>query len=224
MSLKTVIEQFEYSIRNLVIGKEGDVVHRSPATMDGVPFSADYLLRLALAGRQFIFGDADQNDAVLGQTSFANTTPTFLLSVPIGVTAIPLFLNLSQTGAVAGADIDFYVEYDFLDRFSTGGTAETGKNTNTGVPVSQRAPQCTFRSNATASAGFGMTVDRTTIAPDVSPAEGIVPGPKWIPPVPIILSGPASLLVYLLAGTTAPTVLWNFGCVELPSEWAGRLS
>ncbi len=54
---------------------------RGPQIGD-IPFNADISWRLAIEGRFFYASDADQNDYVTGQTSFANTTPTFLLENP----------------------------------------------------------------------------------------------------------------------------------------------
>ena len=171
----------------------------------------DFLWKASFEGKVFIGGDADQNDMVTAQTSFANTTPTFCLDVPTGTTAIPLFVNLSQSGTVAGGDINVLIEIDKVKRFSSG-TAETSFNT---MPF---AAQCGIYSTVTAVAGYGMTVFRATLAPDVSPAEGAVQGPFWRPDFPIALKGPASLLIYTYAASTAPTWLWNIGWVELSDD------
>lgn len=187
------------------------------ATRDGIAFSADILFAWALAGRVFIAGDADQNDTVTGQTSFANTTPTFMIDVPEGVVCIPLYTDLSQTGTVAGGDIELLVEYDRVVRYASGGTAERIRSTHTRQPI---APRCVLYSGATAAAGYGMRVFSADIAPDVSPAEGILPGPLWTPVVPLILVGPAAFLVYSSAGTTGPTWLWSVCWAELPSDYA----
>lgn len=189
-----------------------------PLTRDGVGFSADIILKWALEGRVFISADADQNDTVAGQTSFANTTPTFLLRVPAGVIAMPLYVDLSQTGTVAGGDIELVIEYDRIERYSSAGTSEKVSNalTRGGQYGSNR---CLLYSGATAVAGYGMRVFSADIAADVSPAEGILPGPLWTPMVPLLLVGPAALLVYSSAATTAPTWLWSAAWVELDSNY-----
>src|SRR5690349_4912055 len=117
----------------------------------------DPIWRLALDGRLFVAGDADENDMVTGQTSFAATTPTFLLQVPSGTTCLPLSVDLSQSGTVAGGDITVVIEVDDIDRYSSGGTAETiFSPTKTSGPTSApvaRTPACVLYSNPTAAAG-----------------------------------------------------------------------
>ena len=175
----------------------------------------DPLWRLAASGRLFVSSDADENDLVTGQTSFAATTPTFLLQVPSGTTCVPMFVNLSQTGSVAGGAIDVIVEIDDADRYSSGGTAELALCTNKALA---RTAACALYSNPTAAAGFGTRLLAATIGQDVSPAEGAVPGPFWKPEMPYTLVGPASLLVFTYAGTTGPTWFWSVGWAEWPSK------
>jgi hypothetical protein len=169
---------------------------------------------LGAYGQCFVAGDADQNDMVTGQTSFANTTPTFMIDVPEGITVIPLFVDLSQAGTVAGGDIELIIEIDNADRYGSGGTSETVLCTRT---TGGNPNVCAVYSGATANAGFGQRVFSAKIAPDVSPAEGILPGPLWVPPIPYFLVGPAGLLVYSWAGTTGPTWLWSIGWAEINS-------
>lgn len=178
----------------------------------GSPVMADYLWAAAADRRIFIAGDGDQNDTVTGQTSFANTTPTFMLHVPAGTTAIPLFVNLGQTGTVAGGDIELAIEVDYVNRYSSGGTSEKVLSTRRGG-----TNRSLLYSNPTALAGFGQTIVRLDIGPDVSTAEGAIPGPFWKPEVPYILEGPAAFLIYTSAGTTGPTWFWNIGWMEIPS-------
>jgi hypothetical protein len=181
--------------------------------ISGVPFAADYLWKLALDGRLFVAGDADQNDLVTAVTSFANTTPTFLLQVPLGTVALPLFVNLMQSGTVAGGDIDLLFEIDKVERYSTGGTSEKVYNSSTAD-----GSNCLLWSNPTAVAGFGMTVARYDLAPDVSPAEGAPNGIFWKPEMPYLLRGPAAFLIYSYAASTAPSWFWNIGWAEFQTS------
>ncbi len=71
----------------------------------GDAFSADWKWHLLQQGRIYIATDADANDAVTGQTSFADTTPSFDLEVPSGTTCLPLLVRLGQVGTVAGGAI-----------------------------------------------------------------------------------------------------------------------
>lgn len=179
-----------------------------------VPYAADYIWRLSAEGRVWLASASASNTTVTGQTSFANTTPTFLLRVPAGTVCLPLFVNLAQTGSVAGGAVDVLIEVDDADRYVSGGTAAT---LFTPSRTNARAPGCSLYTTATASAGYGNRVWGATIGQDVSPAEGAVPGPYWRPEVPYFLEGPASLLVFTYAGTTGPTWYYSVGWAEWPT-------
>jgi len=187
----------------------------------GVSDLGGIAMAAARSGRMYIAGDADQNDTVTGQTSFANTTPTFLLNVPSGVTAIPLFVNLAQSGSVAGDFITVSIEIDDIAAYSSGGTAETIFRNYVGSGTS---PGAAVYSGATAVAGYGIMVHHSTHAEDVDPASadaGLTSHLLWVPPVPLILKGPASLKVFTYAATTAPTWLWSLGWAEVDNGYVG---
>lgn len=186
---------------------------------DGAIIQVPWFTALALEGRVFYASDADQNDLVTGQTSFAATTPSFLLRVPSGTTAIPLMVDLGQTGSVAGGAVDVIIEIDDADRYSSGGTAETILSARTDQPIT---PACSLYSGATASAGYGVRVIGRTIGQDVSPAEGAVNAFVWHPSLeaPPLLVGPAALAIYTYAGTTGPTWFWTIKWAELPTASA----
>lgn len=189
-----------------------DALRPIPVRGGGLPVpTIDFLWKASYEGKVFVAGDADQNDVVTGQTSFANTTPTLMLDVPDGINCIPLFVDLMQTGTVAGGDIELLFEIDRVDRYSSGGTSEKVFSSMMGGPKNKVA----CYSGATAVAGYGMTLSRYDLAPDVSPAEGAVNKPFWTPPYPVILRGPAAFLIYSSAGITGPTWFWNIGWIEL---------
>lgn len=184
---------------------------------DGSQITADSLLAWTLEGRVFV-GSAigDQDDGVTGQVSpFAVTTPTFLLSVPKGVTVVPLYFDLVQALTVAGNTIVVQVEIDReTTRYSSGGTTQKAFCTRTGMPNKALA---VLRTNPTGTSGYGIRVAGFQVGQDVAPAEGMANGIYWRPPVPIILDGPAALVVYTYAGTTAPSWTYEFGWAELPA-------
>ncbi len=187
-----------------------------------VPFSLDYTWRLAMEGRIFYGSDAAAGDLVLGQTSFAATTPTFLLRNPTssGVVCIPLGFWLNQTGSVAGAAIDVIAFLDKVDRYSSGGTNEGSISSR---PLSRNTAVCSIFSNPTATAaatGAGKRIDGVTTGPDVSPAEGALQQYLWTPTSGIDLMDPGSaLLVYTYAGSTGPSWFWTFKWAEVPVSW-----
>ena len=190
-------------------------------TRSGAAFSADYLHQLAQEGRIFFASDADQNDQLTGQTSFADTTPTLLLNVPSGYCAVPLYLRLMQAGTVAGDFIDVILEIDNIAAYASGGTAETILSSRTDQPV---APSCGLYSGATATAGYGVAVAHYRMAEDVDPASADAQqfGLVWQPAVPMYLVGPASFKVFTFAGTTGPTWRWSIAWAEVPvAEIAG---
>lgn len=188
-----------------------------PFSLPRLMAMTDPLSLLAAQGCKFYSADADQNDLVTGQTSLAATTPTFLLDVPAGTTAYPLFLGLNQAGSVAGGDILFAVEIDKVKRYASGGTAEKVFNARTG---SNRVNQCTLYSNPTAVAGYGIRTSGVQIAPDISPAEGAIYEFVWTPAGALDpLDGPASWLIFSYAASTGPSWLWSISWVEFPTLW-----
>lgn len=171
--------------------------------------------RAAAAGRLVVASDADQNDSVLGQTSFANTTPTFEIDVPTGSCAVPLFVRLHQTGTVAGGAIDILIEADDIAARASGGTAETLFYFRNGAGFTSSV---VVYSNPTATAGYGIGLDHNTVAADVSPAADSAYAGKflWVPPGVLPLIGPASLKIFTYAATTGPTWFWSIGFLDLP--------
>jgi hypothetical protein len=173
----------------------------------------DILSALALEGYAFYASDADQNDMVTGQTSFAATTPTFLLDVPLGTTAIPLLVALSQAGTVAGGDITILMEIDNADRYDSGGTEETVLCART---TGGKTNSCKLYSGATAAAGYGVRIWGVQVAADVSPAEGVVNEPVWTPAGTLdYIVGPGALAIYTYAAATGPTWLWTIKWLEI---------
>lgn len=182
--------------------------------LDSAATMADLLWKLGNSGRVFIASDAAQGDMVTGQTSFAATTPTFLLKVPAGKVVVPLFVNLAQSGTVAGGAVDVLIEIDKIERYSTSGTLEKSFNPRR----SNNASKSKLYSGATALAGYGIRVWGATIGQDVSAAEGAVQGPYWKPEIPYFIEGPGALLVYTYAGVTGPTWLWSIGYAEFDQD------
>ena len=186
---------------------------------DKIPLSADISWRLALEGRIYVAADADQNDRITGQTSYANTTPTFTLHNPATSTVLvlPFFYQLAQTGSVAGGDIGIETELVGPSTFSSG-TLERTKNLRMGM-AAPPTNQGLLYSTVTATAGYGISVGHATLGPDVSPAEGVINIYEWQSPVGCILDPNTSLHVFTYAATTGPTFGWHFVWAELPLDW-----
>lgn len=200
-----------------------DTYRYAAVTPNGALFSATYLDSLAREGRIFVSSDADENDVIVGATSFAATTPTLLLEVPNGTVALPLWVMLQQAGTVAGGNISVAVSFDIISRYTSGGTAETIRSTRSDHPVT---PLCTLYSTGGSAivapaASRAQSLYHQTIMQDVALVATDIPLPfadegVWRPPAPIYLTGPASLLVFTYAATTGPSWLWSIGWAEIP--------
>ena len=180
---------------------------------------ADWGVALIFGGYAFVASDADQNDRVTGQTSFANTTPTFMLRNPVGSDRLifPPFYHLNQTGTVAGGDIAVETEVD-RDVYSSSGTSEGVSRQRFGMatgPVNRGL----LYSGATAIASYGRAVGSVTLAPDVSPAEGVINIYQWDNPGGVLLDPATSLKVFTSAASTGPTWAWYFPWYEIPLSW-----
>ena len=198
----------------------GRTNYESGQMLHGIPFSADISWRLAIEGRIFVAADADQNDRVTGQTSFANTTPTFLLDNPANsnVIAIPFYYQLAQTGSVAGGDIAVETELVYPSAYASGGTSERVRHLRIGY-IGSVTNKCRLFSGATATAGYGIAAGHVTLAADVSGAEGIINIYEWQAPSGTFLDANTSLNVFSSAGTTGPTFGWHFCWAEMPVDW-----
>ena len=185
-----------------------------------VGLTADVAWRFALEGRAYIASDGDQNDRVTGQTSYAATTPTFLLHNPStsGVICIPAPFHLGQTGTVAGGDIGVDSEVRSPSAYASSGTSEGISNAAVGL-VGAPTARCLLYTTATATAGYGRAVGHVTLAADVSPAEGVINVYEWPVPFGTFLWPNSSLSVFTYAGTTGPTWGWEFSWVEVPVAW-----
>lgn len=185
-----------------------------------VPISADVSWQIALSGYVFVAADADQNDRVTGQTSFANTTPTFLLRNPSTSIAlvIPFYYQLAQTGTVAGGDIAVETEIIYPDAYASGGTSEKITRLRPGM-ASGPLNHWTLNTGATATAGYGSAIGHVTLAADVSGAEGIINIYEWQAPSGVILDPQVSLNVFTSAATTGPTWGYHFVAAEFLLAW-----
>lgn len=184
----------------------------------------------ATEGRVFYASDADDNDLVTGQTSFAATTPSFLLVNPVGSgrVVVPLQFILSQTGSVAGGAVDVIMAIDDANRFSSGGTQELVFCSRTDSPLGVTAAAGTgsnkaiLYTGATATSAYGIRIDGMTVGQDVSTAEGAINQYNWTPLAGMDFLAPgSSWLIYTYAGTTGPTWFWTVKWMELPTGEVG---
>lgn len=192
-------------------------------TPNGAIFSAEYLHSLGREGRLFVGHDADENDTVLSaSTSYAATDPTFLLAVPDGTVAIPLWVRLVQAGSVAGGAISIHISIDNTNLYSSGGTSEAIDNLRTDGAAANSTLYSSAGSAIVASAATGARaiIWHHVIAPDVAPASADAAqfDVLWTPPAPLYVVGAGSFLIYTYAATTAPTWYWSIGWAEIPES------
>ena len=174
---------------------------------------------LTLEGRGYMSADADQNDVMLGTTSFANTTPTWLLSVPEGTAAIPIGFSAGQATPVAGDTIFVIGEFDFdKDAYASGGTSKAVKSTLKNSPFTNK---CTLWHLPTATAGYGVRNWYIQLAQDIAPAEGISNEIIWTPFGLKPLIGPACWKIFTYAATTAPSWGSQIEWLEIPTNRLG---
>ena len=182
---------------------------------------------LASRGKVFYGADAAMADAVTGQTSLATTTPTFLLQVPSGTTAIPLGCNLFQTGTIAGGLITVLMEIDNADRYASGGTSETvfpGRTLGPSGATTAPTSSCVLYSGATATDAYGVRIDAAKFVAEVTPgltetSSGQTGAYVWTPSGGYtFLVGPSAWLVYTFAATTGPTWYWNVKWAEVETN------
>lgn len=184
--------------------------------------SQDLAFRIAVEGRKFYSSDGDQNDLVLGQTSFANTTPTFLLRNRLNsnIYVLPLFVLLNQSGTVAGGAVDIIAEFD-TDQYASAGTSEKVANAWVGH---SRVAEAQLYTGPTATAGYGIRVDGITTGQDVSPAEGALQQYLWTPTSVMDIMQPGTCMkVFTYAATTGPSWFWQVSWAEIPRDWLAYL-
>lgn len=181
----------------------------------------DPLAWLTAEGRVFYGAEATLNGTITGPTSFATTTPTLLLDVPSGTTAIPLMVRLFQAGTVAGGAVTVLIEIDNADRYTSGGTAATvlGSRT-TGAQTNAATLYSRAGSAITATDAVGVRLAGYLLGQDVSPAEGAVNEIVWTPTAGLdLVVGPGAFIVNTSAGTTGPTWYYSVKWAEIPTEW-----
>ena len=189
---------------------------------------------LSSKGYMYRFSGAALNTTATGATSFATTTPTFLLHVKAGVqwAVIPAEIRLFQAGTVAGGAVTVLIEVDNANRYTSGGTALLAQNCKTDGPTlasrlaaaGDIAAYDTNSSAITATDAVGIRLAGYLLGQDVSPAEGAVNEVVWTPQAGIDILAPtatlgASLLVNTSAGTTGPTWFYSLKAAVVPLAW-----
>jgi len=173
-------------------------------------------------GRGFMVSNTARETAeALAGTSFSDTAPAFLLDVPTGTTAKLAEITMNTGGTVAGGVITLLVTLSDKLRYSSGGTAKTPQNLSFDEPRTANSSFYTAVSAITAGANTDdITLEGALIDPDVATAPYGAPTKfHWSAKTSYSpqLVGPASVVVYSFAATTAPSWFYNFKWVEYPT-------
>ncbi len=172
----------------------------------------------AKSGRRFAASHQTPGTAIVGQTSFVATTPTFLVSQSAASKRVVLSaMNLSLVSPAPGGAVTVLIAIDRTDRYSSGGTSVTPQNllADPDDAADANAAGFAFRTNPTASAAGG---------------GANVPRYAWIWSIPRVVANPTpfsvgfddgavigktgSILIYTWAASTAPSWLFSFELVE----------
>jgi len=160
-------------------------------------------------GRRFYTTHQTPGTGITAQTSFVATTPTFLLNnLAATKGAILRSIIVSQSGVVAGGNINYSVAIDSANRYSSGGTLVVPQNGNADSVVT--SAMTAFRFNATATAaGAGTRYLAEVVVP---PSLGTITSFLFDDGAFIGTTG--SILFYAFAAVVAPTLRFVFECEE----------
>lgn len=212
----------QFEVRRTMPTRLGDQqALRAPLTSLGVPVTGSVWDYLALGGFMFNTAEPTIGTAVTGGAANAAgivlTTPTVRLTVPSGTTVFPRRLQVNYEAAAGTVNEIAWVATD-SDSFSTGGTALTPLNWRTDNPKASVVTHVRHGGQAITETTLG---NARVLYQYVRPAaftagetndniECVIDDLK-----PIV--GPASVLVYVGAATTAAQVLFAMDWAEVPS-------
>jgi hypothetical protein len=161
-------------------------------------------------GRRFFTTHQTPGTGVTAQTSFVATTPTFLLNNAAATRAAILrAIIISQSGIVAGGNVNYSVAIDSANRYSSGGTAVVPQNGNADSAVASAVTAFRFNPTATA-AGAGTRYV----------AEAVVPASlgtltSFLFADGLFVGTTGSILFYAFAAVVAPTLRFVFEWEEV---------
>lgn len=220
--MTTLLEVRQDSLLSL---GDGNTPPQALLRMGIMPVASKWDL-LALQGRMFTAKQTTIGTALAGSAADAGgivlTAPTFRFSVPVGTTVFPRRLNVSFA-ALAGVDNEIALIYDDTATYTSGGTAVTPLNLRTDAPRATVVTNC-YHAAGSAIVEAALTNVRA-IYQSVLPLA-FTPGDtvhhtineEWDDFIPIV--GPASVLLYLSAKTTANTHYLSFVWAEVPTASA----
>lgn len=195
---------------------EGSIIPNIRCSRDGSIVEIPWQQAAGLEGRIFVANFGQQNTFINGTVGFTTGLPAANIDIPIGITVIPLFFNVT-IGTVAGTTPGHFLEIN---------ANLTGNGTSTVVtagPFNMRLGDQPFASRITARQTYTVAgTAPTTIAEVLSgpaPVAGAQLSVNFITNLPITpIVGPASISYYNFATTTASTFKAQLVWIELPSS------
>jgi hypothetical protein len=194
----------------------------------GIPPMANKWDLFALQGLMFNAKQATLGTAIAGSTANAagivTTAPSFRFSVPTGTTVFPRHLNISFATA-AGTDNEIALAYTDTATYTSGGTAVTPLNLRTDAPAATKVTNCYVAAGSAIVEGALTNV--RAIYQDIIPLAFAFATSyhlmynvdKWFEQLyPIV--GPASVLLWVSAATTASTIYFSMDWAEVPTKSA----
>lgn len=221
MSTQISGEVFQDALRGLSDGN----VAPFPQLRMGVPVGASKWDLFALQGRMFTAKETTIGTAMTGSAAdnggIVLTAPTFRFTVPVGTTAFIRHLNVSYATA-AGVDNELALIYTSADSYTSGGTAVVPLNWRTDAPRATAVTNC-YHASGSAIIEAALTNVRA-IYQDVIPLAFAFATStllqytvdKYFEDLQPIV-GPASVLLYLSAKTTANTHYFSMDWAEIPT-------
>ena len=183
-------------------------------TRDAALVSQDWRFALAMEGRAYVVNYGTPGSVITGATSITAAQPLINLDIPTNTSVIPVMFNITATAA-SGTVTNLLLRgaTNLVGAGTSSGATVTPTNTNQN---SGNTSACTARqaysANGTAPTGVFDLFTYNMLAASASPSSAI-----WMPVVPMVLVGPASINGYTTATTTAPNIVAQLWYIELPS-------
>lgn len=218
--MTTLLETRQESLTSL---SDGNTPPQALLRMGIMPVANKWDL-LALGARMFTVKQTTIGTALAGSAAdnagIVLTAPTLRFSVPTGITVFPRHLNVS-IATLAGIDNEFALIYTDTASYTSGGTAVTPLNLRAGGAATAVTNCYHAAGSAIVEAALGNV---RAIYQDCIPLAAVFATSYtlqytvdkwWDSFIPIV--GPASVLLYLSAKTTANTHYVSLDWAEVPT-------
>lgn len=220
--------EFPLQVRQNVLEAYGEYQNVAGAGLKmGVPVQASVWDLFALQGRMFNLHEATIGTVITAQAVDAGglllTAPTIRVGVPSGYTFFPYSLQIALETA-AGTLNEVAVVVSDTSSYTSGGTSATARNWRNDSAARATAAVNVYYCSGSAIVEAALTSPKlifTYVRPAAFTAgETFDGGIRCTWPVLRPIVGPASLLVYVGAATTASTYSFALDWAEIPTTSA----